>query len=660
MKIKSFLLYSIIASCFTEHLFAESVTTNALQTITVEATRLDANIMETPQFVEVLTKQDIEASGSSDIMDALEKRGSIFLRHIGGANPAMTQVSMRGYGENSIGRVLILADGEVLNNFDMSSSDLSRFPLPSVRQIEVLHGPQTVIYGGNASAGMINIITDSNDYERKSYLEIQGGNWGSVGGSAGTKGGDEDSLISYYANGSWKHSDGYRDASGYDLYRLNGGIRKDFENETYFKLSSFFSSTEYELPGPLTYSEWKTDRRASDPDYSFYNYRQSTYGLNFSACGVIDENNEIKLESTLSYRRESFRAYHKTSRYTQDSPFENFAFSATPQYVNSSRLGDFDNVFTAGGTVRWDVRKGYNEYRYPTYTWKQKEDQARWTLGGFIRDEFFILENLSLFAGSRLERLMTRSESVKNPSQNDNLSAFETGLNFRPVKNAKLFTKLTRFYRSPFVDETCYTTGNIVEPERGWNIDIGGEIELPGGFSAGGSIYASETKNEIYYDPFKFDNLNLNGDVRREGIDLRLAWEKEKVAGFYLGYGFVDAETVSGEYDGKKMCAVPQHRIALNSKLYLWKDFFIRGGCHYTSGQYTISDFNNEFSKLKGYPLFSIGFQYECPYKPFEGLAISFDIDNLFDRDYCDYATYGANFYPAAGRSFTVTLRWTF
>ena len=81
MKIKSFLLYSIIASCFTEHLFAESVTTNALQTITVEATRLDANIMETPQFVEVLTKQDIEASGSSDIMDALEKRGSIFLRH---------------------------------------------------------------------------------------------------------------------------------------------------------------------------------------------------------------------------------------------------------------------------------------------------------------------------------------------------------------------------------------------------------------------------------------------------------------------------------------------------------------------------------------------------------------------------------------------------
>lgn len=110
---------------------------------------------------------------------------------------------------------------------------------------------------------------------------------------------------------------------------------------------------------------------------------------------------------------------------------------------------------------------------------------------------------------------------------------------------------------------------------------------------------------------------------RREILSYRTVWTSQTgKAGLSITIRikytvFVDAETVSGEYDGKKMCAVPQHRIALNSKLYLWKDFFIRGGCHYTSGQYTISDFNNEFSKLKGYPLFSIGFQYECPYKPF-------------------------------------------
>lgn len=255
---------------------------------------------------------------------------------------------------------------------------------------------------------------------------------------------------------------------------------------------------------------------------------------------------------------------------------------------------------------------------------------------------------------------MTRSESLKRPSRNDNLSAFESGFNFRPVKNSKLFTKFARFYRAPFVDETNYTMGNIVSPERGWSVDVGGEIKLFDDFFASSTLYISETKNEIYYDPFRFDNLNMPGNVRREGLDLRASWEKEKVAAISIGYGLVNAVITDGEYDNKKVCAVPRHQAALNSRIYIWDDFFIRGTCRYTSEQYTISDFKNEFRKLKGYPVFSIGFQYECPYKPFEGLQIAFDINNLFDRNYCDYATYGENFYPAAGRSYTITLQWTF
>lgn len=210
------------------------------------------------------------------------------------------------------------------------------------------------------------------------------------------------------------------------------------------------------------------------------------------------------------------------------------------------------------------------------------------------------------------------------------------------------------------MDETNYTSGDIVSPERGWSFDIGAEAAFFDDFSAGGSLYISESKNEIYYDPFKFDNFNLPGNVRRAGTDLRISWEKDKVAGVHLSYGFVNAEITSGEYDGGKMCAVPRHQAALNARVYLRDDLFIRGGCRYTGEQYTISDLKNEFRKLKGYAVFSLGFQYECPFEKFEGLSISFDIDNLFDRDYCDYATYGVNFYPAAGRSFIVKLAWTF
>jgi outer membrane receptor protein involved in Fe transport len=121
----------------------------------------------------------------------------------------------------------------------------------------------------------------------------------------------------------------------------------------------------------------------------------------------------------------------------------------------------------------------------------------------------------------------------------------------------------------------------------------------------------------------------------------------------------VNAKITSGDYDGNRMCAVPRQQASLNTKLYLFEGFSIRGGCRYTDDQYTISDLKNEFRKLKAYTLFSIGFQYECP-NPLDGLVVSFDIDNLFDRDYCDYATYGAYFYPAAGRSYTAKIGYTF
>ena len=105
---------------------------------------------------------------------------------------------------------------------------------------------------------------------------------------------------------------------------------------------------------------------------------------------------------------------------------------------------------------------------------------------------------------------------------------------------------------------------------------------------------------------------------------------------------------------------MPAHRAALNARWHLMDEFSVRAGCRYTGEQYTISDLKNEYRKLKGYVLFSLGLEYEFDFEPLKGLVLAFDVDNLFDRDYCDYATYGANFYPAAGRSFNITIRWTF
>ena len=230
---------------------AVSVATN-LPTVVVEASRLGKRPMEMAQHVEVFDGEAIAATDVKNLPELATRLPGLNVYHLGGGNPAMAQVQMRGYGENGFGRVLVSVDGEHLNSFDMYAPNYARIPLDGVRRIEVLHGPQTVLHGDAASAGMINVVTDDGDYGRKTYGETSVGSWGTVGAHAGTRGKVEDDGIGYYADAGYDRSDGYRDNSGYDIWNGQGGLRKNFANGSFLKLSAFFNDSAYDLPGPLT------------------------------------------------------------------------------------------------------------------------------------------------------------------------------------------------------------------------------------------------------------------------------------------------------------------------------------------------------------------------------------------------------------------------
>ena len=141
--------------------------TATLPTIVVEASRLGREPMAMAQHVETIDENAIAASDAKNLPDLVSRLPGLNLYHLGAGNPALAQIQMRGYGENGFGRVLVSMDGENLNNFDMYWPNTARIPLGGVRKIEVLHGPQTVLHGDAASAGMINVVTDPGDYSEK-------------------------------------------------------------------------------------------------------------------------------------------------------------------------------------------------------------------------------------------------------------------------------------------------------------------------------------------------------------------------------------------------------------------------------------------------------------------------------------------------------------
>ena len=58
--------------------------------------------------------------------------------------------------------------------------------------------------------------------------------------------------------------------------------------------------------------------------------------------------------------------------------------------------------------------------------------------------------------------------------------------------------------------------------------------------------------------------------------------------------------------------------------------------------------------------LFHVGVQYSPTCFGLDGLTLAFTVDNLFDKNYCDYSTYGTAYWPGAGRCYMFTVRYEF
>ena len=644
------------------------VATN-LPTVVVEASRVGRAPLEMAQHVEVFDADAIRATDAKDLPALAARVPGLNVYHLGGNNPALAQIQMRGYGETGFGRVLLSVDGEHLNSFDYYAPNYSRVALGGVRKLEILYGPQTVLYGDGASAGMINVITDPGDCEQKTYGEAHGGSWGAVGVAAGTRGGLADEGIGYFADMGYDRSDGYRDNSGFDIWNARGGIRKNFANGSFLRVSAFFNDAQYDLPGPLSEFDFRHHPRKSV--YGDWAHLTS-FGTTVSGRGVINDENELSFVATFSQRHSHYTNDDDYGGYTYLRDYEsdvwNYRFA--PQYECTADVLDFKSDFLLGGELKYNRLCGDSTDEYPEYGLRTRESYTtdRWTAGTFAQEEFWLLDPLSLVVGARLERDWNRNSIAAKGGHADNFAAGETALNWRPVDTAKVFLRWCRFYRNPFTDEYRWRDGQKSEttkPETGWDVEFGGQWDITDEWFASAVAYYSEVEDEIHLNPFAMSNENSKWLHRREGIDLAFGWERDKLAGFRFAWSGVHAVKAEGMYADNWVPGVPRQQLNVDGRVWLWDELSVSAGCRLVGARYAISDTPNEKGRLPCVSVFRVGCRYEPAFWNLEGLSLSLSCDNLFDKGYCDYAVAsvrggGNAWYPAAGRSFLFTVRYEF
>jgi iron complex outermembrane recepter protein len=127
--------------------------------VVVTASRFQEEIKTIPANVTVINTENIKNSTARNIPDLLRSQVGVHVNDITG-NGRSFSVDLRGCGIAATTNTLVLVDGRRINQPDLSGTDWSLISLDRVERIEIIRGGRgSVLYGDNASGGVINIIT---------------------------------------------------------------------------------------------------------------------------------------------------------------------------------------------------------------------------------------------------------------------------------------------------------------------------------------------------------------------------------------------------------------------------------------------------------------------------------------------------------------------
>ncbi len=116
------------------------------------------NILETPATITVITREDIIKRGYNDLVELLKDVPGFDLTMFYG--PEYANIYQRGFRQNNTEKTLLLIDGIEENDLWTNWAYIDRqYPLSNIDRVEIIYGPASTMYGPNAFAGVINVIS---------------------------------------------------------------------------------------------------------------------------------------------------------------------------------------------------------------------------------------------------------------------------------------------------------------------------------------------------------------------------------------------------------------------------------------------------------------------------------------------------------------------
>ena len=411
------------------------------ETVVVSASRTEEKLINAPATMSVITGPIIETAPTQNFAE--------LLRSVPGMN--VTQVSARDINVTSRGSTgtlatgtLALLDGRSLYQdfFGFVMWDFLPVNLTEIKQIEVIRGPASAVWGANAVNGVVNVITKSpREMQGTSVLVGLGAFDRSVNGNEA----DGGSLV--YFSGT--HAQALNDrwafkvsGGGYSqdaLARPTGIIPGTPGAGTPYPFYQNTGTTQPKFDGRLDH-DWEDGARLS-----FTGGVAGTEGIMHSGIGPFDiDNGSTMGYGKAEYTRRGFRAAFFTNildgtasnlltRDVQGNPIQ-FDFETNTYDFDISNVQTFASrhVFTYGGNLR------FNKFDLSL----APEGDDRTEFGAYAQDEIFLSDHFRWVLGARIDRFDFIDDVVFSP---------RTSLIIKPRESHAIRFSYNRAYRSPSV-----------------------------------------------------------------------------------------------------------------------------------------------------------------------------------------------------------------
>lgn len=511
-----------------------------LPEVVVTANRLETPASQVPNSLTVITAQDMERKQSETVMDALQNVPGMAVAQSGGPGE-IASLYTRGTRD---GDTLVLMDGIPLNDplgTSRSYDYLDELTLGGIQRIEVLRGPESVLFGSNAMAGVINIIPREGSGPTSGSVLAEGGSYGTTRESASVQGGnskcDYALSTSYFSTAGFPSADKafgnslnnpYSDFSG--LLKVGAPLASNIREEILLNYNQSSLNTDDGagsaagdpvMDDPFSWANQKQVLLGSKTRWTLGNWEQDLI-LSF----VDDNRSNTDVASPAAPN-----AVYGDAQYDGQT--------AQITWQNDLRLLPEETlVLGLQGFREWGNSSSiYNFFGYSTF-YSAPTQNSQWEESGFLESQTNLGERFFLSLGSRID----------NYNTNGTHGTYQAGAAYFVPE---LDTKLKTTYGTGFLAPTLYqlndpTHGNpALQPETNTGYDFGLEQPLVGGqLRIGATYFHNDFENQITYYGTNTNGVYINSSsFQSEGVETFADVKIEKVLTLKGSYTYTDVET---------------------------------------------------------------------------------------------------------------------